>query len=127
MDQSILIVEDNAVMGNLLQFNLKCAGFQTVVASNAERGLRLAAEHQFDLVIADHMLPEMSGAEMCKHLRGMPQYCGIPVVICTARGLELDLTQLQNECGVTDLLFKPVSPRQIVTIVSDLLAPVTAG
>ena len=127
MDESILIVEDNAVMANLLQFNLKRAGFDTVAVSNGASGLETASERGFDMIITDHQLPGLSGIEMCKALRQLPQYTATPVLLCTAKGLELQLSTLQEEYGVTDTLFKPVSPRQLVSAVGDLLSSAIAS
>ena len=127
MAESILIVEDNAVMANLLQFNLKRAGFDTVAVSNGASGLETASERGFDMIITDHQLPGMSGIEMCKALRQLPQYTATPVLLCTAKGLELQLSTLQEEYGVTDTLFKPVSPRQLVSAVGDLLSSAIAS
>lgn len=123
MAHSILIVEDNAVMANLLKFNLKRAGFDVAVASNGIAGLELAVSRSFDVVITDHQMPGMTGVEMCKSLRQLPQYSCTPLLLCTAKGLELQRTTLQDECRITDVLFKPVSPRQMIDRVTELLAP----
>ena len=127
MHHQVLIVEDNAVMANLLQFNLKRAGFGTVVATNGDRALQLATESQFDVVITDHQMPGMPGVELCKRLREMPAYQTTPLLLCTAKGLELPREALLEDFGITDLIFKPVSPRQLVLTVQSLLSPVTSG
>jgi CheY-like chemotaxis protein len=114
-------------MANLLQFNLKRAGFDTVAVSNGASGLETASERGFDMIITDHQLPGLSGIEMCKALRQLPQYTATPVLLCTAKGLELQLSTLQEEYGVTDTLFKPVSPRQLVSAVGDLLSSAIAS
>ncbi len=127
MAYSILIVEDNAVMANLLQFNLKRAGFDVVTKSNGHSGLEAATERLFDLVVTDHQLPGITGVEMCKGLRLLPRYRETPVLLCTAKGLELQLSEVQAEYGVTEMLYKPVSPRQLISAVNELLSSAVAN
>lgn len=127
MAHSILIVEDNAVMANLLQFNLKRAGFDVVVASNGVFGLEEAESGSFDLIVTDHQMPSMTGVELCRALRQMPKYLNTPVLLCTAKGLELQRSTLQEECGITDIIFKPVSPRLLISRITELLKPTVSG
>lgn len=127
MPHSVLIVEDNAVTANLLQFNLKRAGFDVFVASNGATALAKAGEVQFDVVVTDHQMPGITGTEMCRSLRTLPQYRSTPVLLCTAKGLELDRSSVLEECGVTEILFKPVSPRHLLSSLNDLLAPQLAS
>jgi DNA-binding response OmpR family regulator len=122
MSHSILIVEDNAVMAHLLQFNLTRAGFEVTIACNGNSGFEKAVADRFDVVVTDHQLPGMLGTDLCKSLREMAQYRSTPIILCTAKGLELDRANVVKECGLTEVLFKPVSPRKLVSAINDLLA-----
>lgn len=117
----ILIAEDNVAMAQVLRFNLERAGYSVHVASNGRQALEVAALETFDLVITDFQMPRMNGDEFCRELRQLPAYRDTPVMMCTAKGLELDATQLHQELGVINLIHKPFSPRQVVEKASSLL------
>lgn len=120
----ILVVEDNAAMATVIQFNLEKAGFHVSVARNGRVALDLAQEAEFDLVITDHQMPEMTGCELCERLRGMREYAHVPILLLTAKGLELDLPKFEQEFGVAMTFHKPFSPAEVVQAVEDYLAPV---
>ena len=83
MPTTILIVEDDAKIARLLELELQYAGYATRVAPNGKDGLA-AAEHSVDLVLLDVMMPELSGFEVLRRLRGKGIH--IPVIMLTARG-----------------------------------------
>ena len=118
----ILIVEDNVAMAQVLRFNLERSGYSVSVASDGRQALESARQERFDLVITDYQMPEMSGEEFCHRLLELPEYLGVPVMMCTAKGLELDSARLKQEFGVTRLINKPFSPRQVVEQASSLLS-----
>ena len=109
---TILIVEDEADIQELIAYNLEKAGYETVRAANAERALEIVREALPHLVIIDWMLPGMSGIELAKWLRGNKRTAGIPLIMVTARSAEQD--KLQGlELGADDYMTKPFSPREL--------------
>ena len=90
MPARILLVEDDAALVTLLDYNLKAVGYEVVVATTAEDGEQLLAGSGFDLVILDWMLPEMSGIELCARLRRAGRHPGLPILMLTARDDETD-------------------------------------
>jgi len=74
----------------VLDYNLRQAGHKVLTAGRGRDGLRLAEEHHPDLVLLDLMLPDISGTEVCRSLRGRSETAGIPVIMLTARGEEVD-------------------------------------
>ena len=125
MRQRILIAEDNSVMANVVRFNLAKAGFEVVIAENGKIALKQAGEQQFDLIITDQQMPEMGGSEFCQRMRELKGYENVPVILLTAKGLELDLARLRDELGITATLPKPFSPSRLVREVEALLAATT--
>lgn len=124
----ILIAEDNVAMAQVLRFNLQRAGYTVRVESDGQVALDVASREQFDLVITDYQMPGLNGEELCRGLRDLPGYGETPVLMCTAKGLELDPMYLHEELGVTSLVRKPFSPRQVVEKVAVLLsAPVAVS
>lgn len=120
--QSILIAEDNRVMAGVVRFNLERAGYKVVVAVNGREAFEQTKQQRFDLIITDYQMPEMSGEELCQAVRTLPEYSSVPIMMCSAKGLELDRDTLKERYGVQKLLFKPFSPKELVQSATELLA-----
>jgi CheY-like chemotaxis protein len=123
---SILIVEDHPVLANVVCFTLRQAGFETSIARNGLDALRLLGEGAFELVVTDFQMPEMNGAELCKRMREQSRWAETPIVLLTAKGMELDLVRFREELGVAEVFFKPFSPRALTQTIQKLLAPAAA-
>jgi two-component system, OmpR family, phosphate regulon response regulator PhoB len=123
---TILIVDDEADLASLVEFNLKQAGLDTAVALTGEQALQLAARSKPDLVLLDLMLPDISGRDVCRRLRANPQTRDVPIVMLTARGEEADRVQ-GFEVGADDYVTKPFSPRELVLRVKAILRRAGAG
>ena len=116
----ILIAEDNLVMAHVLQFNLERAGFDVHVAADGVLALEAASEDSFDLIITDYQMPRMNGEELVRQLRTFPEYCDTPIVLCSAKGYEIDIDQLKRDPGIAEVVYKPFSPAQIVELIHSL-------
>lgn len=103
---TILIVEDERDVQTLLDFNLKAEGFETLRASNGEEALAWIRARIPDLVLLDLMLPDVQGTELCRRIKAEPRTAGVPVVILTARGEEVDRI-VGFELGADDYVRKP--------------------
>jgi two-component system, OmpR family, phosphate regulon response regulator PhoB len=111
MSGLILIVEDEAPQAEMLRYNLEHEGYQTILIENGDAALEAVTQNQPDLVIVDWMLPQRSGIEICRSLRGSPETKNIPVIMLTARGEEGDKI-LGFDAGADDYVVKPYSPRE---------------
>ncbi|MEJ7622389.1 MAG: response regulator transcription factor [Pyrinomonadaceae bacterium] len=115
MQQTILIIEDDADIAESLHYNLKREGFRCVVAESGEKGLRLALDARAppSLILLDLMLPGMSGMELCRRLRREGLTENTPIVMLTAKAAEGD-TILGLETGADDYIVKPFSIKEVV-------------
>lgn len=120
--KKILIVDDNTALARVTQFALDRAGFETETACNGRIAFELALESHFDVVITDQQMPEMTGVELCQQLRSEAEYATCPIILLTAKGLELELHRLEDELGIDATFAKPFSPSAIVEAVNELLA-----
>ncbi len=112
MAATILVVEDEPAIQELIAYNLKQAGHQPLRADNAEQALILVANALPDLVLLDWMLPGLSGIELARRLRADKRTRAIPIIMLTARSDEQD--KLQGlETGADDYITKPFSPREL--------------
>ena len=117
-----LIVDDNVALARVTQFALDNAGFETETASNGQVAYELAQETTFDIVLTDHQMPQLTGIELCAKLRQLDQYRDSPIILLTAKGLELELPRLREELGISATFAKPFSPSAIVKSAQELLA-----
>ena len=120
MKTTILVVDDEPDVVELVDFNLKAAGYDVVTASDGEEALKKARAILPSLMILDLMLPEVDGLEVCKILRGDPATSAIPIIMLTAKAGEIDRV-LGLELGADDYVTKPFSPRELVLRVKRLL------
>jgi two-component system phosphate regulon response regulator PhoB len=116
----ILVVEDEAALVTLLRYNLEREGFRVAAARDGEEALLLAREQKPDLVLLDWMLPLLSGIEVCRQIRRMPELRQVPIIMLTARGEEGD--KLRGlDSGADDYVTKPFSPSELVARVRAVL------
>ncbi|QDS98942.1 response regulator [Adhaeretor mobilis] len=118
----LLIVDDNVALVRVTQFAFDRAGFATQTAVNGADALELARQEVFDLVITDQQMPVMSGTELCANLRLLDNYRDTPIVMLTAKGLEMEIERLREEFAVQALFPKPFSPSAVVSAVEKMLA-----
>ena len=109
--KTVLIVEDEKNIVDILRFNLQRAGYQTLEAYDGEDGLAQAVSANPDLILLDVMLPKKNGFDVCRALRD--QGSSVPVIILTAREEEADKV-LGLEIGADDYITKPFSMRELV-------------
>jgi CheY-like chemotaxis protein len=124
-DKHILVAEDNAALLSVIRFNLERAGFQVTVAANGRIAWEHAQDEQFDMVVTDQQMPEMTGCEFCRLLRGVENYRDIPVIMLTAKGMELELPKLKTGLGISATCLNPFSPKEIIQAVEDHLTAVS--
>ena len=117
---TILVIEDDADIRNLLHFNLEKEGFTSIEAGDGVTGLAMAREQKPSLVLLDLMLPGMDGFEVCRRLGSSPDTAEIPVLMLTARGEEMDRV-VGLSLGADDYVVKPFSPRELVARVKAVL------
>ena len=120
MKTRILVVDDEADVLELVEFNLRQAGYELTSAADGAEALKKAKAQLPALIILDVMLPEVDGLEVCKLLRRDPATARIPIIMLTAKASELDRV-LGLELGADDYLTKPFSPRELLLRIKNLL------
>lgn len=110
---TILVVDDEEPILELLRFNLEKEGYQVRVAKDGPEALVSIESKQPDLLVLDVMLPGMDGLEVCRRLRINSKYQQIPIIMLTAKGEEIDKV-LGLELGADDYMTKPFSPRELL-------------
>lgn len=117
---TILVIDDEKDLHELVRYNLAKEGFDVIVASDGTSGLDIALRHRPDLIVLDLMMPGMDGLEVCRRLRADERGRRIPLLMLTAKASEADRV-VGLELGADDYLTKPFSPRELVARVKALL------
>lgn len=118
--KTVLIIEDEKDLADLVAFNLEKEGFRPLIASDGVMGLEKARANSPDLILLDLMLPGMPGTEVCKALKSSDKTSRIPVIMLTARGEEIDRV-VGFEVGADDYVLKPFSTRELLLRVKAVL------
>ena len=125
----MLLVEDDAALAELLVYHFRREDFDVKQTPDGEEALLLAQESPPDIVLLDWMVEGLSGIEVCRRLRRMPETQNVPIIMLTARGEEEDRVR-GLETGADDYVTKPFSPRELVARVGAVLRrvrPALAG
>jgi two-component system phosphate regulon response regulator PhoB len=117
---TILVVEDEPDIAELVKYHLEKAGLPARVIGDGKQALDLIVREQPALVVLDLMLPGLDGMEVCRRLRGSPATRDIPVIMLTAKAEEVDRI-VGLEMGADDYVPKPFSPRELVARVKAVL------
>ena len=113
MDNTILVVEDDPELQEVLTLNLQNAGYRVMRASNVRQAESMLATTLPQMVLLDWMLPDTPGLTFARRLRSDSRTMGVPIIMLTGRDCESDkITGL--EAGVDDYLIKPFSPRELL-------------
>jgi two-component system KDP operon response regulator KdpE len=115
--EKILVVDDDPFLLQLIETGLEKSGYQVITASDGEESLRLLDETKPHLILLDVMLPDMSGWEICQHIR---RFSTIPIVMLTALGSQADIVR-GLEAGADDYLVKPFLREELLARVSAVL------
>jgi two-component system phosphate regulon response regulator PhoB len=116
----ILVIEDEPDIRQVLDYNLRMAGHDVLAAAQGQDGLKLVHDQHPDLVLLDLMLPDISGTEVCRSIKDDSGTKGIPVIVLTAKGEEIDRV-VGFELGADDYVTKPFSVRELVLRIRAIL------
>jgi hypothetical protein len=111
--KKILLIEDDADLYSLIQYNLEKEGFQFAGAQTGKGAVELCRREKPDLVILDIMLPDSDGLDICKRIRAHPELSHLPVIFLTARASETDRI-VGLELGANDYIVKPFFVRELI-------------
>jgi len=114
--KSILVIEDNALLANLIAEVLQEEGYHVAVASDGHDGLQKLPQVKPDLVITDLMMPKVSGEEICNTIHSNPHFSSIPVLLMTAREEHV----LRIQCKYDAFLAKPFDLYHLLGLVDSL-------
>ena len=120
MNNKIVVADDEAHILHIVSMKLRNAGYEVITAVDGEEALELCTAERPALLITDYQMPFLTGLELCKELRANDETRGIPALMLTARGFDIEPNEM-IEAGIAAVLAKPFSPREVLGKVKDLL------
>ncbi len=116
----VLIAEDNIVLGDVLRFNLQRRGWEVALARTGSEAQKLVADQSFDVLVTDYEMPGLNGEELCSHVRDSQKNSDIRIVMCSAKGFELNRELLKSRFQIEEILYKPFSIRDLTSLLEKL-------
>lgn len=126
MSAHILVVEDNPDNSQLVSWILEDEGYRVSCVASAERCLQVLAQESFDLILMDISLPGISGKEATARIRNTPGISATPILALTAHAIDGEQQSILN-CGVDDLLTKPIDEEQLISALRRYLKDSSSG
>lgn len=117
---NILVVEDEQAIAEMIVTSLEMAGYQVKRAANGEIAFQMVLDTPPDLILADWMMPMMTGLELAQRLKREPNTAEIPIILLTAKSEENDKIK-GFDAGVDDYVIKPFSPRELLARIRAVL------
>ena len=118
--ETILVVDDEEDIVNLIKFNLQNEGYKVLTALTGERAVEISRMQKPDLLVLDWMLPGIDGLEVTRYLRTHNSKKQIPIIMLTAKGDESDIV-IGLESGANDYMTKPFSPKELIVRIRAIL------
>lgn len=122
MPATVLVVDDSPTAQRLIRLAVEAGGYRVLTASDGDEAIDVALREGPDLVVLDIILPKKNGFQVCRHLKALPETCGIKVVLLSSKSHEMDILWGKRQ-GADGYLTKPFESEQLLTcIVSALQA-----
>lgn len=121
MSKTVLLIDDDINVQNLVKYSLEQESFKVCISSNGKDGLREAQSACPNVIILDIMVPDMSGFDVCRELKGNPEFESIPIIMLSARAQMKD-KEKAFELGADHFITKPFDPLKLVEIAKQAVA-----
>lgn len=118
---TVLVIDDDPVILELLRVNFEIEGFSVICAADGEEGLRRAQVDRPDVVISDIMMPRRDGLQLLTDLKGDPQTQGLPVILLSAKAQRAEVQQ-GLDLGADDYITKPFDPLELIERLNAVMA-----
>lgn len=118
--KKVLVVDDEVHIVHVVAIKLRNNGYEAIVAGNGAEAYELATREKPDIIIADYMMPVMSGLELIEKLRATEKTKDIPIILLTARNFAIN-DEKQQQLRISQCITKPFSPKELLRIIEDVI------
>ena len=122
MSKRILVCDDEPYILHAVRMKLAKSGYEVETVENGQAGLEAARRELPALVITDLQMPLMDGLTLCRELRADAATAELPIILLTAKGFEIDNEEVKREHRLSELMFKPFSPRELLQAAENAIA-----
>lgn len=123
----VLLCDDELHILKAAEFKLKRAGFEVQCANNGREGWQAIQARKPDLLVTDLQMPYMNGLQLAENVRGSFDAHELPIIMLTGKGYEISKEEVSQRLGITRVMNKPFSPRELLQLVEETLAGTAAG
>lgn len=120
MPTTVLVVDDSPTAQRLIRVAVEAGGYRVLTASDGDEAIDVARREHPDLVVLDIILPKKNGFQVCRHLKGLPETCGIKVVLLSSKSHEMDILWGKRQ-GADGYLTKPFESEQLLACIASTL------
>ncbi|GAB6165859.1 hypothetical protein JCM19992_18590 [Thermostilla marina] len=124
--KKVLLCDDELPILKAAQFKLQRAGYTVLTAGDGEEGWEIIERESPAIVVTDYQMPRLDGLGLIRRMREHDSTRDVPTILLTAKGFELEESELREQYGVSALVAKPFSPRHILSLVEEIIGPVAA-
>ncbi len=124
MPHTVLLCDDEIHILRAAEIRIGRAGYEVRIAHDGQQAWEAMLQERPDVVVTDMHMPRCDGMELTSRIRSNPDLHDVPIIMLTARGFELPREELLEKWGVVDILAKPFSPRQLLTLIDRILGTV---
>jgi CheY-like chemotaxis protein len=116
----VLVAEDNPALSGVLDFSLRRTGYEVLICCNGKKAIEAVGSQRFDIIITDYQMPCANGDEVIRSARSGSPNAETPIILCSAKGLELDADALKRDYNLTAVICKPFSPSEMMELVKSV-------
>ncbi len=127
MGKKVLLCDDDIHILRSAEIKVSRSGYEVRIAQDGQEAWELILQDRPDILVTDVQMPRLDGIELIRRIRENPETRDLPVLMLTAKGFELPPEEMADKLGVTDILAKPFSPRELVSIIDRTLNATPAG
>jgi len=117
---NVLVAEDDPLLADIIRFNLVRAGHHVSVARTGSIAIEMLKQSVPDVLMTDYQMPGANGEELCRFVREDLKNPDLPIIVCSAKGFELNAVDFKSRWAVTDIIFKPFSMNVITSLIGRL-------
>ena len=123
---NVLVAEDDPLLADILRFNLARAGHKVSIAKTGLLAMDSLQVSIPDVLVTDFQMPGANGEQLCRFVREELANAELPIIVCSAKGFELNATDFKAKWSVSEIVYKPFSMNAIVSLIGRL-SPVLTG
>lgn len=121
MNKKVLLCDDEIHILRAAEIKVSRSGYEVRIAHDGQEAWELIQQDRPDVLVTDVQMPRMDGFELSRRIRSNPATKDLPILMLTAKGFELEHRELVDKWGITEILGKPFSPRELVQLIDQIL------